>query len=471
MSLRKAGFLLLAALLVAGAALSAPSVYRTAVLGSGVLAQLLCSSTFVSQRDPKAVVAEELSGPGYELLSFFQWHVDRERKRVTASLLGLGRRSALYREGLGCTLAIDETEAELRAQADALFPALPPSNLDALWPDGERVDLDATPRDIDAAKLEAAVKAAFAEPDPAHPRRTRALVVVHGGRIVAERYAPGFDASMPLLGWSMAKMATNALTGTLVQDGTVELGDNALLPQWRRDEDDLRREVTLDQLLRMTSGLSFNEDYADDSSDIIQMLFVQGDKAGFAASKPLANSPGTHWHYSGGNSNIIALVLRQRFAAEKDYLRLPRDRLFQPLGMRSAVLEPDSAGTLVGSSFMYASARDWARLGLLFLRDGVWHGRRLLPEGWVAYTLTPTRNAPDARYGAHVWLKIFDSPQLGEPPMPDDAYYMRGYDQQIVAIVPSRDLVIVRLGLTRDASAWDHARELAPIVQAFPRRP
>jgi CubicO group peptidase (beta-lactamase class C family) len=191
----------------------------------------------------------------------------------------------------------------------------------------------------------------------------------------------------------------------------------------------LRRDITLDQLLRMTSGLSFNEDYADQSSDILQMLFVQGDQARFAASKPLVSSPGTRWSYSGGASNIIALVMRQQFGEEKDYLRFPRERLFGPLGMRSAVLEPDSGGTFIGASFMYASARDWARLGLLFLRDGVWRGRRLLPEGWVAYTLTPTQRSPDAEYGAHVWLKLPDSPQLGEPPMPEDAYYMHGYDQ------------------------------------------
>jgi CubicO group peptidase (beta-lactamase class C family) len=119
---------------------------------------------------------------------------------------------------------------------------------------------------------------------------------------------------------------------------------------------------------------------------------------------------------------------------------------------------------------MYASARDWARLGLLFLRDGVWQGRRLLPEGWVGYTTTPTQKSPDGRYGAHFWLKLPDSPNLGEPRMPEDAYYMLGYDQQIVAVIPSRDLIIVRLGLTRKAKAFDHASELAPIMEAFPRR-
>jgi CubicO group peptidase (beta-lactamase class C family) len=468
MALRKIGFWLMVALLIAGGALVAPSLYRTAVLGSGVMAQLLCSSTFVSGRDPEAVVTEDLSGPGYEPMSFFQWQVERQNKRVIASLFGLGERSAVFREGLGCTLSIDRTEAELSAQARGVASKPSCSSPDVLWPDGEGVDPNAIPQGVNATMLEAGVQAAFAEPDRDHPRRTRALVVVHAGRIVAERYAPGFDAAMPLIGWSMTKMVINALAGILVQDGKIRLSDMALLPEWRHDGD-LRREITLDQLLRMTSGLSFNEDYADQSSDILQMLFVQGDQARFAASKPLVSSPGTQWSYSGGTSNIIALVMRQQFDEERDYLRFPHERLFGPLGMRSAVLEPDSAGTFIGASFMYASARDWARLGLLFLRDGVWHGRRLLPEGWFAYTLTPTQRSPDAEYGAHVWLKLPDSPQLGEPPMPEDAYYMLGYDQQIIAVVPSRDLVIVRLGLTREESAWDHARELTPIVRAFPR--
>ena len=400
---------------------------------------------------------------------FFQPHVQREAKRVTTSMYGLGRRTAVFREGLGCTLVVDRSENELRAQAASIFPHSSVSDPDALWPEGERVDLEALPQQVDRVALEAGVKATLAEPDSAHPRRTHALVVVHGGRIVAEGYAPGFDATMPLIGWSMSKMAINALVGIAVQDGKLTLADRALLPEWRGDADP-RRDIRLDQLLRMTSGLSFNEDYADHSGDVIQMLFVQGDKAGFAAAKSLEHSPGAYWQYSGGTSNIIARILRQRFADEQEYLRFPRERLFEPLGMRSAVLEPDEAGTFVGSTFMYASARDWARLGLLFLHDGRWQGQRLLPEGWVTYSLTPTKDAPDAQYGAHVWLKLPGSPGLGEPSMPEDTYYMLGYDEQVVAVVPSRDLVIVRLGITREEGAWDHARDLAPIVRAFPPR-
>lgn len=147
----------------------------------------------------------------------------------------------------------------------------------------------------------------------------------------------------------------------------------------------------------MTSGLAFDETYSNTDSDVIQMLFVQGDMAAFAAAKPLAHPPGTVWHYSGGDSHILARLLRNSFAREREYLRFPRERLFDPLGMRTVVLEPDAAGTFVAASFMYASARDWARLGLLFLQDGAWQEHRLLPEGWVAYSLTPTRPALDAR--------------------------------------------------------------------------
>jgi CubicO group peptidase (beta-lactamase class C family) len=438
--------------------------YGTALVGAGYSAEILCGAVFVSGRDQGAVTAEDLTGPGFELLRYFDKRIERSDGRVIASFHGLASQTAIYRDGFGCTRSDGAAAADLPA-LPSLSP-LPPADPEAPWPDGERADLTAAGEGIDRPALDAAVAAAFAEPDPAHPRNTRALVVVHRGRIVAERYAPGFDRDMKLIAWSMTKGLTNALIGLRVKDGKLALTDRALLPEWR-GEGDARAAISLDDLLRMSSGLAFDENYDDPLRDVTEMLFVKNDMAKFAASKPLTHPPGTYWDYSSGTSVLLAAILRETFAGEDDYLRYPHERLFAPLGMRSAVLETDASGTFVGSSLLYASARDFARLGLLFLNDGVWRGERLLPEGWVAYTLTPTKAAPDESYGAQMWLKLPESAGYGEPPMPDDAFYFLGHDQQIIAVVPSRDLVIVRLGLTQAGGDWDHARDLTPIVQAF----
>jgi CubicO group peptidase (beta-lactamase class C family) len=461
-------WLMLALILVVTAGgIAGPRVYRTAVLGSGIMAQTLCEGVFISHREPHDLLTQDLAGPGYGLLQFFQPRVDRKAEKVTTSAYGLAPRTSIYRDGLGCTLLDGRSEAALRAQAAGLFAARAPANEAAEWPEGERVSLGTPPEGVKATEVERAIDAIFLEPNPKHPRNTRALVVVYGGRIVAERYANGFDASTALPGWSMSKTATNALVGLRVKDGKLALDDSSLMPEWKGKADP-RRAITLNDLMRMTSGLAFDENTSDRLSDVVQMLYVQRDPAKFAASKPLEHKPGTYWSYSSGTTNIISYVLRETFADEGIYLRFPEDRLFGPLGMRTAVLQPDAGGTFIDSSFLYASARDWARLGLLFLRDGMWRGERLLPKGWVAYTLAPTKPSPDEQYGAQVWLKLPDSPTPGEPTMPDDAYYMLGYEDQTVAIVPSRDLVIVRLGLTWKGGDWDNARDLAPLVNAFP---
>jgi len=468
--LSRSFWLMLAAIiLITAGAVVLPRVYRVALLGSGYMAQTLCAGLFVSGRSFDDLMAEDLSGSRLGLLRFFQPKVDRDGGTVTASSYGIAAQTSIHRDGLGCTRLDGVDEGSLRAQAAALFPTPAQPASDAEWPEGERVTPSPLPEGVNREALAKAIDAIFAEPDPAHPRNTRALVVVQDGRIVAERYAPGFDAGTPLIGWSMSKTATNALVGMRVKDGAIAVEDDVLMPEWR-GKDDPRRGITLNELMRMTSGLVFDESHDNDLSDVAQMLFVEGNAAAFAASKPLARPPGTHFSYSSGSTNIIARILRETFADERAYLRFPHDRLFGPLGMRSAVLEPDASGTFIGCSFLYASARDWARLGLLFLRDGVWQGKRLLPEGWVNYSLEPTLQSPEDDYGAQVWLKLPESPGLGEPPMPEDAYYMLGYHEQVVAIIPSRDLVVVRLGLTPEDGDWDNARDLAPLVNAFPAR-
>ena len=389
-------------LIAAAAFFGGPPLYRIALLGSGYMAEQLCAGLFVSGRSFDHVMAEDLSGPGLDALALFTPRVDETAKTVRASPFGVGiaGQTAVFRNGLGCTLIRHKSVGAARARNPDPFGPEPPPASDAEWPDGSRVAAGPWGPDfdwqagVDGQAASRAVDAIFAEPDPAHPRKTRGLVVAYKGRIVAERYAPGFDAHMPLVGWSMSKTGTKALIGLRIEDGALALDDKRLIPEWL-GQDDMRGEITIDMLLRMTSGLAFDEDPNDKLSDVSQMMFVHGNTAAFAASKPIVYAPGTHWSYSTGTSAILSAVLRETFDNEQDYLRYPRERLFGPLGMRTAQLAPDASGTLMGGAFLYASARDWARLGLLFLRDGRWGGERILPEGWVAYTTRPTVQSPN----------------------------------------------------------------------------
>jgi CubicO group peptidase (beta-lactamase class C family) len=282
-------------------------------------------------------------------------------------------------------------------------------------------------------------------------RRTFAALVVHRGQIVGERYAPdirdldrldGLAAvtpSTPLLSWSMAKSVTHALVGMLVGDGAASLDDR--LGRW--PDDDPRAAITVDQALQMRDGLAFSEVY-EGTSDVIDMLFGPGrdDVAGFAAAFPLAHPPGARFSYSSGTSNLVSAYIRDRV---HDYPAFLRKRLFEPLGMRTAKATFDAAGTFVGSSYLYASARDFARFGLLYLRDGVWDGRRLLPEGWVDHgRLARSVDPEDGRiYGAHWWVFGDD---LG-------TFNASGYEGQSITICPPLDLIVVRLGTTPDDRA------------------
>jgi CubicO group peptidase (beta-lactamase class C family) len=289
------------------------------------------------------------------------------------------------------------------------------------------------------------------------------VVVVHRGRIVAERYAPGITPTTPLPGWSMSKSVVGALAGTLVGLGLWRLDAPVPLAAWRRPGDP-RAAITLEHLLAMSSGLEFEEAYRSPLSDVNLMLWAGGDAGGYAAAKRLAYPPGAHWQYASGTTNVLAAAMRETLGPA--YAGYPRRALFAPLRMSSAVLEPDASGTFVGSSLMFATARDWARFGLLFANDGLWNGARVLPEGWVRYSATPAAAAEARNYGAHWWLKLDRPP--GAPPvtLPPDVFHAAGHGGQFVTVVPSRALVVVRLGHAIDAGAWDQEAFVARIIPA-----
>jgi CubicO group peptidase (beta-lactamase class C family) len=404
---------------------------RVAAIAAAYKARVLCSVMFGTGRtvDPDAL--EEVSADSYRLMRLFHCRVDSEARAVTASLWGFSPRTAAFR---GDAREVSPAGAWLAAPA-------PPA-------------------------LERIVTEAFREPDPRRLRRTRAILVVQDGRITAERYAPGFTEATRFPGWSMTKSVFGALVGVLVGEGRLTLLDRELMPAWRHP--DPRAAIAVEDLLRMRSGLAFSEEYADLTSDVIEMLFNRDDAAAYAASRPLIAPPGTAWSYASGTTNILSAIARRR-VGEAGYPTWPRRALFGPLGMNSALMEPDASGTFVASSFMLATARDWARFGQLYLQDGVWDGRRLLPEGWVSFSTTPTPQSPGGIYGAHWWLGL--KPELGggtatASRLPRDAFFAVGHEGQVLTVIPSRRLVVIRLGLSIYIDAWSHASFLSELLEA-----
>lgn len=430
--------------------------HQLLLIGSAYTAKTLCTGVFVSGREAASVLEEDVRADQIALLRAIEPTVNFERRIVSASFSGLAARTAVYLEGLGCTLAIGADEDSLRRRGAQVARAG-----QASVPRQQRLGgQDA--KEIDREKLKQLVDQAFSEPDPVRLRRTRAVVVVHHGRIVAERYAQGYGEHTPLPGWSMTKSVLNALVGVLVAQGRLRLDATGVLRAWS-DAGDPRGAITLGQLLHMESGLEFAEQYANPLADVTWMLFGTGDAAAFAAAKPLAAAPGTRWSYSSGTSNILGRVLREAIADDAEYLAFPRRALFERIGMAGAVIEADAAGDFVASSFMHATARDWGRFGLLYLQDGVWSGERILPEGWVKYSVTPAA-ASAGRFGAHFWLRLSGhSPAL----LPPGAFHMAGYDGQFVTIVPEKNLVVVRLGLARLPGAWDQTAFVAEVIAAI----
>jgi len=253
----------------------------------------------------------------------------------------------------------------------------------------------------------------------------------------------------------------------LVQMNLLRLEDDHLFEEWS-GENDPRSKITLDQLLRMSSGLEWDEVYAG-MSDATRMLFTIASPSQLALSKSMEYPADSIWEYSSGTTNIISELVRRRIGGtNKQYWNFPHAFLFNKLGMRGTIIEPGPDGTFVGSSFMYATARDWARFGLLYLNDGVWNGDRILPPGWVQYSQTATPKAPRERYGAHFWRTKGE--RDSHPDIPKDAYHMAGYEGQKVVIIPSYALVVVRLGFSQPESNWDFPGFVKEVIDAFPYR-
>ena len=455
------GWVVLISLLVGAAFLYRPVDAYLSVM-SAHSAKVVCSERFVAGRITADIVQQDIYPR--EVLSIrpfrlIQIDVNEELKRVESSLLGTGfyNDEAVYRNGLGCTLVRDFSADELQSISR---PTTQAANSEDPWPLGERVTIEPN------AQLEEALKTAFIDSRTGEYNGARAIVVVHKGKIIGERYAEGFDSSTPLPGWSMSKTVTAALAGFLIEDSPLTLESSNLFAEWK----DGRANIQLKDLLSMSDGLDFTNGTNDPLSDELQQLYTAGDTVAYAVSKPAKYSPNENFNYNNGAPALVMALVRQQIQNENEWLNFPYDRLFTPLGMTSAQFETDAHHNFNGSSLVYASARDWARIGQLLLQNGRWHDAQLLPEGWAEYMVSPNSTTNGGWYSnGFIWLGETGW-NMGVD-IPADDYWLNGFDGQFVVVVPSEELVIVRMGLTQNENFHTRLDFMAPILKALEAQP
>ncbi len=424
---------------------SPPDLIRVA---SAYSAKMVCSNVFIAGRDAGKVLADDVQAPGHPILKFVRVSVDETAGTVSAGLAGVfGKGLAVFRPGLGCASVPVGGVAKAKSVA---LKQIEPQAADAgqPWPVGNQV----TPSQNPAI-------AAILDDSALTGPGMRAVIVAQNGRILAERFGQGFDDKTPLLGWSMTKTVNAVIIGTLVRDGKLALDKADLFPEWKSDN---RALVTVADLMAMASGLEFNEDYGT-VDDVTRMLYLQPDMAAFARDKPLMGLTGKEFNYSSGSAVLLSRIWQDVLGGEDMALNYPRVALFGPLNMASAVMEVDEAGTFTGSSYMYANARDWARFAQMLLDNGkagggMANGAQILPPEFVAMMHEPVA-ASDTGFGVQygkgqVWLKgpsgttpDDEDPDIGFA-LPSDIYWMLGHDGQSIAIIPSKKMIVLRMGLT-----------------------
>lgn len=408
--------------------------------GAAFKAKVLCSAIFVGKRNARSAY-QDLAGYDPNL-SRIEASVNYSRGCVTTSIMPIHKiyRTACYQPRVGCRLV---DLSKLQNVPATAWEALPePSTGEDLFsrkaPPSERMDR--------------AVASLFQQ----RQLGTRALVVLHKDRLVAEHYAPGFTAETRQQGWSMSKSVTATLLGIRAKQAPdrISLDKGNFFQGWAKDA---RSGIQLSALLHMSSGLKFYERYDDTFSDAVTLLYGAPDMATFALSKAFLYKPETRWSYSSGTTAILQRILRNSFDNAEDYWRFPYQELFYKIGAASPVIEMDAGGTFIGAAGVYATPRDFARLGSLYLHRGKIGGEQLVDESWLNFLLTPAPAAPHGKYGGQVWLNRGDDGKGRNKPwpgLPEDAYAFVGHRGQNTLVIPSLELVVVRM-----AHAWRDVEE------------
>lgn len=417
---------------------------------TGYAAKGLGSGVFLSERSQEDIESVDLN---FSFIKFTKNKVDHKNRTVTSRFLW-NKSEVVFDEDYGCTIVRDYSKEQILNRPPLLYHSTTDLRMDTEWPAGDIVASEHYD-EIDYSLLSDAVDHAFGNEAPHYG--TRALLVVYNNDLIVERYADGFDAKTRMLSWSMAKSVTNALVGILYKEDKLNINMPVLMPGWENDD---RQAITWADLMHMTSGQEWEENYGNES-DVNVMLHKVGDFGSFAAEKSLESPVNTVFEYSSGSPNMVCLKMKDLFENREDYYNFPYVSLFRKIGMNSAVFETDAAGTFVGSSYIYATARDFARFGMLYLNDGNWLGEQILPEGWVRYTTTEAP-ASEGDYGSYFWLNLG-----GEyPDAPKDMYTCEGHDGQFIINIPSKDLTIVRLGFS-DPDEFDLNLMIKEILEAF----
>ena len=401
---------------------------------TGFAAKNVCSCVFEAGREPESV---RIGDNDFAPVRYADNDINFSERTASSNVFGLKERTAIHLPGMGCTLLPDDSSAEKltfgkpnRISTANSFP----------YPYGNGEVVDTIFSNIDYTALDNGVESAF-DAEGEDFLRTRAVVILYKGKLIAEKYAPGFTKETKILGWSMAKSITSAVLGVLEKQGRISPSQDHLFALWNNDD---RAEITLDDLLRMSSSLEWDEDYTK-ISDVTRMLFLEENMPEVQLQKRLIAPPGTVWNYSSGTSNLLSGFIRKQFETHQEYLDFWYREFIDRIGMHSMTIEPDPAGNYVGSSYAWATPRDWAKFGLLYLNKGNWNGEQILNESWVDYTTTPTTGS-GGEYGAHFWLNSGGK----YPNVPRDLFSANGFQGQYVFIIPSQKLIVVRFGLKEE---------------------
>lgn len=433
---------------------------RIAQIGAGYIAKVLCSGIFISKREPEEILERDLKIPA---LDYFDYDINYEEKSVTTSILwGLITRKAFFLGEWGTVLTFEPIP-------NLFFNKETQINFSKFSGDAN-LEISGEFKEINYQLLDQMVNNQFMIEGSSSELNTKAILVLYKGKIIAEKYESHISEETRLCGWSMTKTFGNALAGVLVKKGFVKVDAPLNLSFWKNDSS--KNKITLDNILRMSTGLEFEESYKKYDSDVMKMLYLVDDAAKYAAEKKLIHKPGTVWNYSSGTSNILAKFISDVLERNQiEPYKFVYDELLNKIGMNSSIVESDPSGTMLLSTGLFATAREWARFGKLYLHNGNWNDEQILPEWWIKYSTKATETSRFKKYGAHIWIK----PQSAKKPeqweiikqLPDDLMYAAGHYGQFLFIVPSKDLIVVRLAQTYDSDAFNEFKFILDICNTI----